>query len=153
MDNIEPVGKMLKRIKRRFDNDPENWHVVAGVDNLGNKDLFIGQQPNLWQIKSKPLSPFTSVAMGTQARRLDDEINERIGIQQPSDISQLFGMLVPINKEETIIASGIENFSKNKTRMLKKRMKETEANSQKKLKKAVEDEFAKQHPERKNMFI
>jgi len=153
LTDIEPVGKMLKKIKRRFDDDPENWHVVAGVDKLGNKDLFIGQQPNLWQIKSKPLSPFTSVAMGMQARRLDDEINARIGIQQPADIAQLFGMLVPINKEETIIASGVENFSRKKTRVLKNRMKEVESDSQKNLKKSVEDEFAKQHPERKNMFI
>jgi hypothetical protein len=152
--SIEPVGKVLKTIKKKFDQDPENWHAVAGVDKLGNKDLFIGQQPNLWQIKSKPLSPFTSVAMGTCApRRLDDDINARIGMQTPSDINELFGMLVPINKDETIIASGIENFSQKKARVLKNRMKETDSDIQKELKKSVEEEFAKKHPERKNLYI
>ena len=68
--SIEPIGKILKKIKRRFDADPENWQVVSGVDKLGNKDLFIGQQPRLWQIKSKPLSPLTSIAMGTSVRHL-----------------------------------------------------------------------------------
>ncbi|HMF33355.1 MAG TPA: hypothetical protein VKK79_18155 [Candidatus Lokiarchaeia archaeon] len=151
---IEPVGKIIKKIKRRFDEDPENWQAVAGVDNLGNNDLFIGQQPRLWQIKSKPLSPFTSIAMGTSApRRLDDDINQRIGIQSPTDFNQLFGMLVPVNKEETIIASGIENFSQKKARILKDRMKETDSDVQKELKKSVEDEFAKKHPERKNLYI
>lgn len=151
--SIEPVGKILKKIKRKFDADPENWQVVSGVDKLGNKDLFIGQQPRLWQIKSKPLSPLTSIAIGTSVRRLDDDINERIGLQSPTDLNQLFGMLVPVNKDETIIASGIENFSQKKTRILKDRMKETDSDIQKELKKTVEDEFAKKHPDRKNLYI
>ena len=60
---------------------------------------------------------------------------------------------MPVDKDETIIASGIENFSQKKARILKDRMKETDSDIQKQLKKTVEDEFAKKHPDRKNLYV
>ncbi len=147
------IGDVIKRIKNQYDVDPENWRVFGGRDPRGNSDIFIQQHPKIWQIKLKPIDPFRNVAYGSPVRRLDDEINQKIGATpSQDDLLRLFGMMVPVNKDENIIASGIENFSPKKTNHIKKILKEKNPNQEKELQDEVEKEFGKKFPERKNLF-
>ena len=54
-EDTEPLGNIIKGIKKKYDKDKENWKVMGGVDKVGNTDLIISQNPNLWWIKSKAI--------------------------------------------------------------------------------------------------
>lgn len=152
---MEPrkVGEIVRRIKARFDQDPHGWRVFSGTDRRGNMDIFVQQAPRIWQIKAKPIDPVRSIALGAPARRLDDEINANIGEgPRPDDLLRFFRMMVPTSKEEGVVATGVEQFSQDRTSEIKRCLAERAPDQEERLEREVEREFEKQFFSRRNMF-
>ena len=68
---IKPISSIVKKIKKKYDEDKEGWQVHGGVDNNYNHDLVISQQPNTWWIKSKPVDPYRSISFGKEFKNVD----------------------------------------------------------------------------------
>ncbi|MEJ2277448.1 MAG: hypothetical protein P8Y70_06825 [Candidatus Lokiarchaeota archaeon] len=152
---VEPVQNIFKKIKKEYDKDPKDWKVIGSRDNHGNNDTFITKKPNSFWLKSKQLSPFSSLSMGSVIRNIDRDIDEEVFGKKMSrdDMLRLFGMVVPINKDKSITAAGIENFSQKKGEHLKKVIKENRSNLEYSLAKRIDEEFTKKHPQRKGLYL
>jgi hypothetical protein len=151
---VAPIQKIFKKIKKEYDKDPKGWNVLSSKDNKGNYDTFINKKPNSFWLKSKQLSPFSSLSMGSIIRNIDRDIDEEIGKKlSRDDMLRLFGMVVPINKDSSITAAGIENFSQKKGNHLKKIIKENHSNLEFSLSKRIEEEYNKKHPQRSGLYL
>ena len=151
---VKPIQPIVKKMKKEYDKDPKDWNVVSSKDSHGNSDTFIQKKPNTYWLKSKMLSPYSSLSMGTIVRNIDKEIDEKVGKKlSPEDMLRLFGMVVPIDKEKSVIASGIEKFSQSHGNHLKKVIKENDANVGYQMARKLDEEFTKRHPQRKNLYI
>ena len=62
-------------------------------------------------------------------------------------------MVVPIEKDQNIIAAGIEKYSQKQGEHLKKVIGEQNSNVGYQLAKRIDEEFTKKHPQRKNLYI
>nr|MDO8108963.1 hypothetical protein [Candidatus Sigynarchaeota archaeon] len=151
--DIEPIDSQFRKIKRKFDEDPKDWHVLSDVDARGNKDLFINQHADLWQIKTKPLSPFTGIAKSCHVRNLDEDIQREIHARGFEGDKFLFSLIVPQQRDEALIATGIESFTNSKSQKLKEMMNDKNKNMEKDLADDVEKTFEKNHAQRRNMFM
>ena len=153
---VAPVADVFKKMKKNYDKDPKDWRIIGSNDNQGNTDTFIGKKPNTYWLKSKMLSPFSALSMGTVVKNLDKEIDENLNIGNklsPTDMIRLFGMVVPLERDQNIMAAGIEKYSQEHGNMLKKVIQEQDPNVGYQLARKLDDEFAKKHPQRKNLFI
>jgi hypothetical protein len=126
--------------------------VLSDVDARGNKDLFISQRSDLWQVKTKPLNPVSGIAMSSHARNLDDEIQDELRVKGLEGDKYLFSMMVP-QKENSIIASGIESFARNESGKLKSMLNEKNTSMERDLADEVEKTFEKKHMQRRNLFM
>ena len=149
---VAPIDAAFRKIKKKFDDDPKDWRVLSDVDDKGNKDLFISQRNELWQVKTKPLNPVSGIARSCHARNLDDEIQEELRVKGLEGDKYLFSMMVP-QKENSIIASGIESFARKESGKLKGMLNEKNKNMEKDLVDEVEKEFEKKHMQRRNLFL
>jgi len=153
-DGVAPVSSIVKKMKKEYDRDPKDWRVIGSKDRDGNLDTFITKSPNSYWLKSKQISPYSSLSMGTVVRNLDKDIDEKIGKKlSPDDMIRFFGMVVPLKNNQNIIASGIEKYSQQHGDHLKKIIKEKDANLSYQLRRRIDDEFTKKYPQRKNLFI
>ncbi|KKN43494.1 hypothetical protein LCGC14_0702530 [marine sediment metagenome] len=153
-EGVAPVSSIIKRMKKEYDRDPKDWRVIGSKDKDGNLDTFITKNPNSYWLKSKQISPYSSLSMGTVVRNLDRDIDEKIGKKlSPDDMIRFFGMVVPLKNNKNIIASGIEKYSQQHGDHLKKIIKEKDANLSYQLRRRIDDEFTKKYPQRKNLFI
>lgn len=151
---IAPIKTVMKKIKKEYDKDSKDWRVISSNDNEGNLDTFITKKPDAYWLKSKMLSPYSSITMGSVVRNLDKDIDEKVGkTLSPNDMLRLFGMVVPINKDQNIMAAGIEKYSQEHGDYIKKVVKEREPNIGYQMAKKVDEEFTKKHPQRKNLYI
>ncbi|MFX0100110.1 MAG: hypothetical protein ACFFCS_11060 [Candidatus Hodarchaeota archaeon] len=126
--------------------------MLSDVDARGNKDLFISQRNDLWQVKTKPLNPVSGIARSCHARNLDDEIQDELRTKGLEGDKYLFSMMVP-QKESAIIASGVESFARNESGKLKGMLNEKNKNMEKDLMDEVEKTFEKKFLQRKNLFM
>lgn len=151
---VAPIRTVIKKMKKEFDKDPKDWRVLGSKDRDGNLDTIITKKPNNFWLKSKQLSPFSALSMGTVVRNLDKDIDEKVGRKMsPNDMLRFFGMVVPIKENKSIIASGIENYSQEKGDYVKKLIGERDSNLDSQLRRRVDEEFIKKHPQRKNLYI
>ncbi len=150
MVDIEPIDAQFRKIKRKFDDDQNDWRVLSSMDPLGNKDLFISQRDDLWQIKTKPLSPVTGIASSCHVRNLDEDIQREIRARGIEGNKFLFSMVVPQKKDPAILASGIESFSE--SRKLKEMIADKHKSLEKELADDVEKTFEKKHLARKTLY-
>jgi hypothetical protein len=91
--------------------------------------------------------------MGTVVRKIDQDIDDKIGQQMSTDdLFRLFGMIVPVKKDQSVIATGIEKYSQTHGEYLKKIINEKNANIGYQLAKRVDQEFRKKYPERDELF-
>ncbi|MHA1684375.1 MAG: hypothetical protein ACTSUE_25790 [Promethearchaeota archaeon] len=150
---IEEIDELFKDIKKKFDDDPENWRVLSDIDGRGNKDLFISQHDNLWQIKTKPIDPRHGIAKGFRARSIDDDIQDELRAKGLEGDKYLFSMVVPQRETNPIFASGIESFAMNRSSTLKQQLADKHKHIERDLQNEVEKEFEKKHFRRKNMFL
>ena len=153
-DEIKPIRDVIKKIKKKYDKDSEDWKITGCRDKHGNQDTFITQPPNTFWLKSKALNPFSAISYGSVVRHIDDKINREIGKElTPDEMLRLIQFIVPTSQDNAIIASGIERFSQQKGKFLKDKITEKKKNLSKTLARKVDEEFTKKHPQRKNLFI
>ena len=92
--------------------------------------------------------------MGTIARNINKDIDEKIGkTMTPNDFLRLFGMIVPIKKDQSVLAAGIEKYSQEHGNYLKKIISEQNPNLDHQLAKRVDIEFRKKHPLRDGLYL
>ena len=153
-DGIAPIKSIVKKMKKEYDKDPKDWSIIGTHDEQGNNDTFIGKKPNTFWLKSKQLSPYSSLSMGTVVRNLDRDIDDNYGKKlSQEDMLRLFGMIVPVKKDKSIITAGIEKYSQNHGNHIKKVISEKEPNIGYQMARKLDDEFTKKHPQRKNLYI
>jgi len=155
-DGVAPIKPLIKQLKKDYDRDPTDWRVIGSKDAHGNTDTFITKKPNAYWLKSKMLNPYSSLSMGSIVRNIDRDIDETLGKSKtlsPDEMLRLFGMIVPIKKDQNIVASGIEKYSQQHGDYLKKIIGERDSNLSHYMVKRIDDEFTKKHPQRKNLYI
>ncbi|MFX1379747.1 MAG: hypothetical protein ACFFA4_11720 [Promethearchaeota archaeon] len=151
---VAPIGSVVKKMKKEYDKDRKNWRVIGSNDREGNLDTIITKKPNIYWLKSKQLSPYSALSMGTVVRNLDKDIDEKIGIKMSSnDMLRLFGMIVPIKKDQNVIATGIEKYSQEHGDYFKKLINEREPNIGPALGRRIDKEFSKKYPQRRGLYI
>ncbi len=155
-EKVAPIKPVIKKLKKEYDRDPTDWRVIGSKDDHGNTDTFITKKTNAYWLKSKMLNPYSSLSMGTIVRNIDKDIDEASGkgkALSPDEMLRLFGMIVPIKKDQNIIASGIEKYSQKHGDYLKKIIGERDSNLGYQMAKRIDEEFTKKHPQRKNLYI
>ncbi|MFX0076007.1 MAG: hypothetical protein ACFE96_11230 [Candidatus Hermodarchaeota archaeon] len=155
-DGVAPIKPIIKKLKKEYDRDPTDWRVIGSKDDQGNTDTFITKKPNAYWLKSKMINPYSSLSMGTVVRNIDKDIDEASGkgkVLSPDEMLRLFGMIVPINKDQNIVASGIEKYSQKHGDYLKKIIGERDSNLGYQMAKKIDEEFTKKYPQRKNLYI
>ena len=155
-EKVAPIKPIIKKLKKEYDKDPTDWRVIGSKDDNGNTDTFITKKPNAYWLKSKMLNPYSSLSMGTIVRNIDRDIDEASGkgkALSPDEMLRLFGMVVPIKKDQNIVAAGIEKYSQAHGDYLKKIIGERDANLGPQMVKRIDEEFTKKHPQRKNLYI
>ena len=151
---VAPIRSIVKKMKKDYDKDSKDWRVIGSKDRDGNSDTIISKTPNHYWLKSKQLSPFSALSMGSVVRNLDRDIDEKMGKKMsPDEMLRFFGMVVPVKADKNIIAAGIERYSQTQGDYLKKIIKERDSNLDYQLRHRIDKEFSKQHPQRKNLFI
>ncbi|MFX1588260.1 MAG: hypothetical protein ACFFC1_08900 [Promethearchaeota archaeon] len=151
---VAPIKTIIKRMKKDYDRSPKGWRIIGSSDKHGNTDTFITKKPDAYWLKSKMLNPYSSLTMGSLARNIDKDIDEKIGKKMsPDDMLRLFGMIVPVKQDQNIIAAGIEKYSQQHGNHLKKVIHENNPNLGYQLARRVDEEFTKKHPQRKNLYI
>jgi len=151
---VSPISSVIKKMKKEYDKDRKNWKVIGSKDKEGNLDTFITKKPNAYWLKSKQLSPYSALSMGTVVRNLDKDIDERIGKKMsPNDMLRLFGMIVPIKRDQNVIATGIEKYSQEHGNYLKQLINERYPNMGHVLGRRIDKEFSKRHPQRRGLYI
>ena len=155
-EDPETLGRIIKGIKKKYDKDKENWKVYGGVDKNGNSDLLIGQDPNLWYIKSKNIDPFRAISYGKHLTSIDDNISREINKtkQDSKDVfHSLFGMSVPVSEKDIISAAGLARISPREMNFIKKKIDDRYPNIDKNLRKKVQKSWKKQFPDRDNIYL
>ncbi|MHA1150525.1 MAG: hypothetical protein ACTSR8_20085 [Promethearchaeota archaeon] len=151
---VAPIGPIVKKMKKEYDKDPKNWNLIGSMDKDGNADTLITKKPNTYWLKSKMLSPYSALSMGSIVKNIDKEIDSKTGTQlSPNDMLRLFGMIVPVSKDQNVIATGIERYSQQQGNYLKKIINEKETNLGYQMARRLDEEFIKKYPQRKNMYI
>ena len=153
-NGVAPIKHIVKKMKKEYDKDPKHWRVIGSKDKEGNQDTFITKKPDAYWVKSKQLSPFSALSMGTVVRKIDQDIDNKIGKKlSPDEMLRLFGMVVPIKKDQNVVAAGIEKYSQQHGDYLKKVISEKDSNLGHQMAKRIDEEFSKRHPQRKNLYI
>ncbi|MBD3193503.1 MAG: hypothetical protein GF317_00495 [Candidatus Lokiarchaeota archaeon] len=151
---VAPISDIAKKMKKHYDKDPKDWKIIGSKDKHGNTDTFINKKPNTYWLKSRSLSPFSALSMGTVVRNLEKDIDEETYGKNLSqkDLLRLFGMVVPVKKDKNVIASGIENYSNEKGEFLKKLIKERNSNLGYQLARKIDKKFRYEYPRRDEMY-
>ena len=71
----------------------------------------------------------------------------------PNDMLRLFGMVVPIKRDQNVIATGIEKYSQEHGNYLKKLINERDPNMGQILGRRIDKEFSKRHPQRRGLYL
>ena len=151
---VAPIKTIIKKMKKEYDRDPKDWSILSSRDDNGNTDTIINKKPNSYWLKSKKLSPYSALSMGSIVRDINKDIDEETGKKlDRDDMLRLFGMVVPVKKDRNIVASGIENYSQKKGNHLKKIIKEKQPNLAYQMARKLDEDFTRKYPERKDMYI
>ena len=151
---VAPIKTIIKKMKKDYDKSPKGWRIIGSSDKHGNTDTFITKEPDAYWLKSKMLNPYSSLTMGSIARNINKDIDEKVGKKMsPNDMLRLFGMIVPVKQDQNIIAAGIEKYSQQHGDHLKKVIHENNPNLGYQLARRVDEEFTKKYPQRKNLYI
>jgi hypothetical protein len=157
MSDPDPIDHVMRKIKKKYDSDQENWSVIGNCDKDGNREMLISQQPNTYWLKMKQINPYSHMALGTELTNLDDEINKNIGdnskkIKSPQELMQLFGMVTP-SKKDIIYTAGIERFSPAVGNELKMKIEEKQPDADKNFRKALRQKWEKEYYDREGLYL
>ncbi len=163
LTNIEPIDKTLRKIKKKWDKDQENWTVFSNIDRDGNREMMINQAPTTWWLKMKQISPYNSMAYGKEIRNIGSEITEKIeesggkAISKNKDLLKqlgLFAMGVPIpKKEEILYTSGVEMHNPEVVNTQKAEAEEKETDADRLYRKYLREKWKRTQQLRDNMYM
>lgn len=160
MTEPEPIDKIMRKIKKKWDKDPEGWSVLGNVDRDGNREMFINQAPNSYWLKMRTLTSQSNMAYGKELRNIDDEINEKLlntsnkpkKLQNKDDLMQIFGMMVP-SKKDVIYTAGVERFSPDLAKEHKTKIEEKESEADKLYRMYLRKKWLREQELRENMYL
>ena len=147
----------MRKIKKKWDNDPNNWSVISNEDKDGNREMFINQNPNTYWLKMKQISPYSNLALGTELKSIDDEITKKYGdksqsIKSKQDLMQLFGMMTP-SKNDILYTTGVERFSPELSNEMKGKIEEKSPHADKEFRKKIREKWERDHFDREGMYL
>lgn len=160
MTNPEPIEKIIKKIKRKWDQDKEDWHVISGVDKDGNHEMLINQAPHTYWLKMRQITANNTMAFGKELTNIDDEITKQIHgesartIHNKQDLLQLFGMMVPSKKDNMVYTmAGTEKFSNEHIAQQKVKIEDKESDADKLYRLYLQKKWERQQQLRENMYM
>ncbi len=162
MSEPEPIDRIMRKIKKKWEADPEGWSVLGNVDRDGNREMFINQAPNSYWLKMRTITAHKNLAFGKELRNIDDEINEKVygskannatkPIQSQQDLIQLFGLMVP-SKKDILYTAGVERFSPDLAKEQKEIINEKETDADKIYRLYLRKKFQREFEFRENMYL
>ncbi|UYP48276.1 hypothetical protein NEF87_004561 [Candidatus Lokiarchaeum ossiferum] len=161
MSNPEDISVIMKKIKKKWDTDPENWSVLGNVDKDGNREMLISQQPNSYWLKMRTLTSQSNMAYGKELTKIDDEINFKLNegkkaksISSKEELLQLFGMMVPDNrKKDLIYMSGVEKYSPEQMAHQKEKIEEKNPEADKLYRLYLQKKWEREQALREGMYM
>ena len=149
----------MRKIKKKWDKDPEGWSVFGNVDRDGNREMFINQAPNSYWLKMRTITAHNQMAFGKELRNIDDEINQKIGgrhnqkkIQSKEELLQIFALMTPSEKEY-LYTAGVERFSPKFVESHKMKIEEKETDADKLYRLYLRKKWQREQEMRENMYL
>ena len=65
MVDPKPIDSIIRKIKKKWENDKENWEIISNHDRDGNKEMLITQSPNSYWLKMKTVTARSYIKMNT----------------------------------------------------------------------------------------
>jgi hypothetical protein len=154
----EPIDHVMRKIKKKYDQDQNNWSVIGNQDKDGNREMLISQQPNTFWLKMRQINPYSYLSLGSELTNIDDEINKNTGeqskaIQSKKEMLQLFGMMVPTEKKDVIYTAGVERFSPALSQDVKNKIEEKTPKADFEFRKKIRQKWEHDHMEKDNLYL
>lgn len=158
MPEADPIDHVLRKMKKKYDQDQDNWSVISNEDKDGNREMFISQQPNTYWLKMRQVNPHSYLSLGTELTNIDDEINKKAGnsskpIRSKQELLQLFGMMVPTEKKDIIYAAGVERFSPSISKDIKEKIEEKNPKADFEFRKKIRQKWEYEHIDKDNLYL
>ncbi len=160
MSDPEPIENVVRKIKKKWEQDKENWSVVSGVDRDGNREMLINQAPNTYWLKMRQITAHNNMAFGKELTNIDDEISKQINgksaksISNKEDLLQLFGMVVPSKKDDKVYTmAGTEKVSNEQIHEQKQKIEEKDTDADKLYRLYLRKKWERQQEMRENMYL
>jgi len=160
MVDPEPIDSIIRKIKKKWDADKENWSILSNHDCDGNKEMLITQAPNSYWLKMKTVTARSQMAYGKEIKNLDDEISKKIKthektngkINSQQELMQLFGLIVP-SKKDILYTAGVEQISPQKVQNQKEKIEEKEKDSDKLFRLYLRRKWQREQALREGMYL
>ncbi|MHA1720277.1 MAG: hypothetical protein DRO88_13195 [Promethearchaeia archaeon] len=160
MVDPEPIDRVIRKIKKKWDADKENWSVISNHDKDGNKEMIITQAPNSYWLKMKTITARSTMAYGLEIKNLDDEINKKIKTNKKisgksnveQELKQLFGLIVP-SKKNIYYTTGIEEISPQKVQHQKDKIEEKQKDADKLYRLYLRKKWEREQALRDGMYL
>lgn len=160
MVDPKPIDSIIRKIKKKWENDKENWEIISNHDRDGNKEMLITQSPNSYWLKMKTVTARSQMAYGKEIKNLDDEISNKIKdhqkihgkINSEQELMQLFGLIVP-SKKDILYTAGIEQISPQKVQNQKEKIEEKEKDADKLFRLYLRRKWEREQALREGMYL
>lgn len=160
MVDPKPIDSIIRKIKKKWDKDKENWSIFSNYDRDGNKEMFITQAPNSYWLKMKTVTARSKMAYGVEVKNLDEEINKNINTLEKThrkpnsqqELMQLFGLIVP-SKKDILYTTGVEQISPQKVQNQKEKIEEKEKDADKLFRLYLRKKWQREQALRDGMYL
>ena len=160
MGDTEPIEHIMRKIKRKWDEDKENWKVLSNLDRDGNQEMLISQDPNTYWLKSRTISAHRNMSYGQELTNLDTEIDKKLhgssskssSIQSEQDLVHLFGMMVP-TKKDILYTGGVALHSPKIAQEQKSRIDEKDPHADAEFRKYLRKKYEREYMQRNGMYL
>ena len=156
MTDPKPIDQVIRKIKKKWDSDPENWSVLSNIDRDGNREMLISQAPNTYWLKMRAISPISTMTYGRELTNIDDEIDKKLGKTNPKksqeELLQLFGMMVP-SKKDVIYTSGVEKVDPEQVNLQKEKVEEKDPHADRMFRLYLQKKWEREQQLRDNMYL
>ena len=160
MPEPKPIDSILRKIKKKWDKDKENWSIISNHDRDGNKEMLITQAPNSYWLKMKTITSRSKMAYGVEIKNLDEEISKNLKTHEKihgksdsqQELMQLFGLIVP-SKKDILYTAGVEQISPQKVQNQKEKIEEKEKDADKLFRLYLRKKWEREQALRDGMYL
>ena len=160
MVDPKPIDSIIRKIKKKWDVDKENWSILSNHDKDGNKEMLITQAPNSYWLKMKTVTARSKMACGVEIKNLDDEISKNLKTHEKiqgksntqQELMQLFGLIVP-SKKDILYTTGVEQISPQKVQNQKEKIEEKEKDADKLFRLYLRRKWQREQALREGMYL